>query len=73
MRPHYVKQHYGNCHSVIEKKRVLPCLQTSTSVLCLLMKSARRVDVRTRCRATSATVSRASTMTVTFSSALVGA
>ena len=51
----------------------LPCLQISTSALCLVRKSARRVAVRTRSRATSATVSRASTTTATSLSASVSA
>lgn len=45
--------------------------QISMNVFCLLKKSVRRVAARTRCRATSVTVNRASTTTATFWSALV--
>lgn len=66
--------HNSPCAGLLLRRHCfLPCLQTLTSVLCLLMKSARRAAARTRCRATSATVNKASTMTATFSSALASA
>lgn len=49
----------------------LPGLQTLTSVLCSLRRSAREVTVRTRCPVMSATAKRASTTTAICWSALV--
>lgn len=56
---------------VLSLRNTVCSSQTSMSVLCLLRKSVKRAAVITRSRVTSATASKASTMTATSSCALV--